>query len=307
MRLDRLDLNLLVALDVLIEERSVSQAASRLFLSQPALSGALSRLRDYFGDDLLVQNGRQMVLTAKGEILGNAAREALMLIRAKITTPFDFDPATAVRSFAIMASDYAYDVLLGNAIRKAAKMAPNVSFDIVPNEATAAAQLDRGEIDLFITLSTHLDDKHPRMSLFSDEHAVICWSEGAHRDGIGLTEYQNAGHAVVHFGNNKMPAFTESYLALQGMNRRIEVRLPTFGALPAAVIGTDRVAIMYRRHALHLARHLPIRVYPVPLAMPDVTEEAQWHSMRKDDGGIRWLLDLLRQEAEAAGSFPTDA
>src|SRR5687767_5141559 len=107
MRFERLDLNLLVALDVLIEERSVSVAANRLFLSQPALSGALNRLREYFNDELLVQSGRQMILTPKAEELRAPVREALMFIRSRITTPSDFDPATAQRKFILVASDYA--------------------------------------------------------------------------------------------------------------------------------------------------------------------------------------------------------
>src|SRR4051812_4555036 len=104
MRFERLDLNLLVAFDALIEDRSVSMAAKRLFLSQPALSGALNRLRDFFGDELLVPSGRQMIPTPKAEELRGPVREALMLIRSRITTPSTFDPATADRLFSLAAS-----------------------------------------------------------------------------------------------------------------------------------------------------------------------------------------------------------
>ncbi|MGD4540209.1 LysR family transcriptional regulator, partial [Xanthomonas citri pv. citri] len=106
MRFERLDLNLLVALDVLIAERSVSAAAKRLHLSQPAVSGALNRLREFFRDDLLVQVGRQMVLTPKADELADPVRDALLLIRTRITQPAGFDPATAEREFTIVASDY---------------------------------------------------------------------------------------------------------------------------------------------------------------------------------------------------------
>jgi LysR family transcriptional regulator, nod-box dependent transcriptional activator len=109
MRFERLDLNLLVVLDELIQEKSVSAVARRLNLSQPAISGSLNRLREYFGDDLLVPSGRTMLLTPKAEELREPVRDALMLIRTRITTPTAFDPATAERRFVLTASDYRRD------------------------------------------------------------------------------------------------------------------------------------------------------------------------------------------------------
>src|SRR5438067_1930595 len=131
MRFERLDLNLLVALDALIEERSVSLAARRMCLSQPAVSGALSRLREFFGDELLVPIGRQMVLTPKAEELRDAVREALMMIRSRITTPSQFDAQSAKRHFTIIASDWVYSILLAPLFIEAARSAPNIKFDVM--------------------------------------------------------------------------------------------------------------------------------------------------------------------------------
>lgn len=297
MRFERLDLNLLVAFDALIEDRSVSLAAKRLFLSQPALSGALNRLRDFFGDELLVSSGRQMIPTPKAEELRGPVREALMLIRSRITTPSTFDPATAERQFSIAASDYAYNILLAEAMAETSRTAPGISFELMPTGLFAMERMERGEIDLLITISGFLLENHPRQPLFEDEHSVICWSGSKHAAGITEDSFFDAGHVVALFGPEWHPAFTETYFAQQGHHRRIEARLPNFAALPQAVLGTDRLATMYRRHAEYFAAFLPLVVHRPPMAMPKVREDAQWHSARGGDQGLKWLLDLLMRTA----------
>ncbi len=112
MRYGRLDLNLLVALDVLLTERSVSLAADRLCLSQSATSSALGRLREYFEDELLVVKGRAMILTARAEELIEPVRAVLEQIRTTVAVAPPFDPATADRTIRMMASDYSTEVLL---------------------------------------------------------------------------------------------------------------------------------------------------------------------------------------------------
>lgn len=297
MRFERLDLNLLVALDVLIEDKSVSSAARRLFLSQPAISGALNRLREYFGDELLVPHGRSMILTPKAEELRDPVREALMLIRTRITTPLAFDPASNVRRFVIMASDYAFNVLLADVIAEVAVLAPGLSFDLVPTSKRAAEQLERGDIDLFITISTYMIEGHPHLPLWRDEHCVIAWSEGRYGAALSAEDFLTAAHVVAYFGSDRQPAFTESHFGQQGINRRIDVRLPTFAILPQAIVGTDRVATMYRRQAEYFARSLPLMIHPPPLPLPDVTEAVQWHKVRDRDDGLGWLVDRLCERA----------
>ncbi len=293
MRFDRLDLNLLVALDVLIAERNVSAAAKRLNLSQPALTGALNRLREFFKDDILVQAGRGMVPTPRAEELAAPVREALMLIRSKITTPSEFDPATAVRDFVIVASDFAFNVLLATALADASQKAPNITFEILSTDRLAVERMERGEADLVLTIGDYLSKDHPRKPLFQDEHAVICCSDGPYRAGIDTKGFFEAGHAIAYFGSEKHPAFTETYFAQKQRDRRVELRVPNFAALPQSVVGSNRVATMYRRHAEHFARLLPITVLDMPFEMPIISEEVQWNAMRGDDKGLQWLLGLL--------------
>lgn len=297
MRFEKLDLNLLVALDALIEDRNVSTAAKRLYLSQPALSGALNRLRDFFGDDLLVQSGRSMVLTAKAEELRLPVREALMFIRARITTPMVFDPTTAERKFFLHASDFAYDVLVADVIRDAARLAPGVRFEIFTPDRLMMDRLERGEVDLVMTLGSYLPNTHPKRLLFTDEHAVVCWSGGSYAAGLTRESYLAAGHVVAAFGPDRLPAFTEAYFAQLGISRRVELSVQNFTSIPLGVIGTDRIATMYRRHAEYFAQHMPLTIHKPPIDMPDITEEVLWHQMRGNDGGLNWFVELCRAHA----------
>lgn len=294
MRFERLDLNLLATLDALLEDHSVTVAARRLHLSQPAISGGLNRLRDYFGDDLLVQVGRQMILTPKAEELRAPVREALMLIRTKITTPATFDPGTAKRQFTIVASDFAYNVLLVDALAEAAAIAPDIAFDVVDTGQRGLEMLWRGEADLIISISSFLADEHPKLPLFGDEHAIIAWRDGRYGRGLTKEDFFAAQHAVVMFGHERVAAFSESFFEKQGIQRKIQLRVPNFAALSAAIPGTDRIATVYRRHAELFARSLPISVHAPPIPMPNVVEEVQWHSLRGSDPGLQWLIGLLR-------------
>lgn len=309
MRFERLDLNLLVALDALLEERSVSTAARRLCISQPALSGALGRLREFFDDDLLVQSGRQMFLTSKAQELKEPVREVLIMVRSRITTPISFDPATAERHFTIVASDFAYNVLVASVLSKAAKIAPGISFDVEPTSTQTYDRLVRGEVDLLLTIAEHMAAEHPHVPLFSDDHVVISCASGPHAEKLTMQSFCSAPHAVVFFGQERFPAFTETYFLQHRIERKIAVRVPTFSALPQAVVGSNRLATMYRRHAEFFAEHLPIAIHEPPLPLPRVREDMQWHQLRSNDTGLSWLIALMQQQVAELGlddPEPTD-
>ena len=130
MRYRHLDLNLLLALDTLLAERSVTRAAAKLNVTQPAMSGSLARLRDYFEDALIVQVGRTMELTPLAEALVAPIRDIMTRIDAAISTDPQFEPATSKRRFSITASDYVVRVLLLDVMRQVHRVAPSVTFDI---------------------------------------------------------------------------------------------------------------------------------------------------------------------------------
>jgi LysR family transcriptional regulator, nod-box dependent transcriptional activator len=295
MRFDRLDLNLLVAFDVLGKEQNVSAAAKTLNLSQSAVSGALNRLREYFGDELLVPSGRRMILTPKAIQLIEPVREALLLIRTNITTPANFDPATTDRRFVLVASDYAYNVFLADALKAAGREAPGTCFDVLPPDVAAFERLESGEVDLLLTIESHLVRGHPRELLCEDEHAVVAWNQNPHcRDVLDADMFGRLGHATTFFGPERFPALSETLFEKMGIERKIDVRVSTFAAIPQCVIGTDRIATMHRRHAEYFARFLPIRIFDMPYDLPRVRESVQWHRIRQGDDGLQWMLNHIK-------------
>jgi LysR family transcriptional regulator, nod-box dependent transcriptional activator len=295
MRFDRLDLNLLVAFDVLGKEQNVSAAAKTLNLSQSAVSGALNRLRDYFADELLVPSGRRMILTPKAMQLIEPVREALLLIRTNITTPAKFDPVTADRRFVLVASDYAYNVFLADALKAAGREAPGTSFDVLPPDVAAFERLESGEVDLLLTIESYMVRGHPQEALCEDEHAVVAWDQNPQcQNGLDKALFGRLGHAITFFGPERFPAFSESLFEEMGIERKIDVRVSTFAAIPQSVIGTERIATMHRRHAEFFARFLPIRIFDMPYVLPKVRESVQWHRIRQGDEGLKWLRDHIK-------------
>lgn len=297
MRFDGLDLNLLVALEALIEEKNVSAAAKRIHLSQPAVTGALKRLREYFNDELLVLSGRRMFLTPKAESLADPVHRALLQIRGEITRAGSFEPATTARHFVISASDYAYTILLAKVIVKAATLAPNVTFEIVPLNAQTNECFDRAEIDLLLTVKTLSLTKHKFVELWRDEEVVISWKDAEYKH-MNAETFFNAGHAVATFGLERRPSIADSHIIKSGMKRRIETQHPAFGSLCQAIVGTNRLATMHGRYAKYFAQFYPIKIHKMWEPFPHVIEGMQWHNVRDDDPGLQWLSGLLIEAAE---------
>src|SRR6185437_4599317 len=157
MHFRNLDLNLLVALDALLLERNITLAGKRVHLSQSAMSGALSRLREYFGDELLTQIGRKMIPTPLGESLAVPVKKVLLEIRATVAAQPTFDPGTANRTFRLMMSDYVSTVLMSTALPVIERLAPHVNIEILSNDvASPFDELDHAEIDLLIMPQPYL-------------------------------------------------------------------------------------------------------------------------------------------------------
>ncbi|KAH2840774.1 hypothetical protein KXW36_001244, partial [Aspergillus fumigatus] len=161
MRFKGLDLNLLQALDVLIEKGSVTRAAEMLHVSQPAISAALGRLRQHFDDALLVQHGKQMIPTPFALQLQPGLKTVLGELDALVSTPARFDPARSTREFRLMTSDFILISVLGDLLPHIEKSAPGVRLTVIPPLDQAVQMLEAGEIDLLITPSNYVSHHHP--------------------------------------------------------------------------------------------------------------------------------------------------
>lgn len=311
MHFHKLDLNLLVALDTLLEERSVSRAAARQHLSQSAMSSALSRLREYFGDELLVSVGRRMEPTALALSLAPQVRNILQQVRVTIETRPTFHPATAQRRFRVMTSDYLIEVLLADVVRQLATTAPGIQLEIVASGEASLAAFLRGDVDVIIAPDRNLLEDHPRTLLFEETFSCVVWSgNNSVSDPITIEQYVAMSHVTVLFGPNQ-PTMLEEWFANQaergqGIERRVDIIAPNFGAVPHLVVGTQRVATMHSRHARLYQQLLPLRVVEPPPGFPTMREMVQWHRHLDTDPAIRWFVSLLTSFA-ASSTLVVDA
>jgi LysR family transcriptional regulator, nod-box dependent transcriptional activator len=300
MRFQRLDLNLLVALDALLTERSVSLAADRLCLSQSATSSALGRLREYFGDDLLVLKGRQMILTARAEELIEPTRAVLEQVRATIAVKPEFDPAKSDRLIRIMASDYTTEVLIAPTLARLTEAAPHMRFEILHMNSAPVESLERGYIDLLVTVDFALSPDHPTELMFQDDYVVVGDRNNPAMQAKMTSElYLSLGHVTVRFGQARIPAFDDWFMRRQTKQRRIEAVTASFATMPALIVGTERIGTMHRRLAETLGRRYDLAVAEVPFDIPPVRELAQWDISNNKDPAITWFVGQLREVAAA--------
>jgi LysR family transcriptional regulator, nod-box dependent transcriptional activator len=297
MRFGHLDLNLLVALDALLTERSITLAGQQLHLSQSAVSAALGRLREYFGDELLVQAGRRMVPTAVGAELAEPVRKILLEIQSTVATRPAFDPASSERRFSLMMSDYVALVLMVEVVERVAKLAPGISFELIHNNVMIPSDhLDHADIDLLIMPADVVPAGHPRESLFVDDYVCIAWTGNKEiGNELRLEDYLKAGHVILQWSRGRALNLDEFVLSKMGLERRIEVIAMNFGMLPNFVVGTRRLATVQRRLAQYYIKTMPLKILEAPLDLPVLDESVHWNAAFDRDPACRWLRQILRE------------
>lgn len=303
MQLSHLDLNLLVALDALLTECSITGAGRRVHLTQSAMSGALGRLREYFNDELLTPVGRKMVKTALGERLAEPVRGILLKIKETINLIPTFDPTTSTRMFSIMMSDYVSTALMPTVLKRAQRVAPHVKFEILSNDFSHPMEiLERADIDFVIMPSFYLHKSHPSAPLFDDEYICVVWAENNLVKETVTTElYLQLGHISVQFGRENTPMVDDFLYAKFGDARRVEVLAMNFNSLIQYVIGSTRISIVHRRLASYYAQRHPIRLVSPEFVLPTLNESIQWHTCFNDDPGSLWLRQLFAEAAAELG------
>ncbi len=295
-----LDLNLLVALDALLEEGSVTAAGRKLHLSQSTMSSALARLRRHLGDPLLVQVGRRMDRTPFAQQLAGPVRSILLQVRSSLRAPGTFDPATARRRFALSASDYAVHMLLLAVQRHCARAAPGIVLDITSVTEASVEAMQRGELDLLVLPDRYRMQECPATPLFTDSFVcVMDRAAAAGRETVSLAEYKAAEHVVFQPDPGHVIAFDAWLREHYRFEPTVRLLLPEYALLPQAVVGTQRIATVPARLARLYASYLPVQVLMPRFPMPEVAEVLQWHPARGDDPGLSWLRQLLVEFAAA--------
>jgi len=301
MRLNRFDLNLLVALDALLTEQNTTRAGKRINLSQPAMSCALARLRGYFNDPILTQVGRKLVPTPLGTSLAQPVRELLMRTEATLDNRPNFDPGTTRRKFRLMMSDYVSTVLMAEITRRSERIAPGMTFEILPHGLSPETALENGDIDLLVMPDEFLPREHPSEPLFDEYYVCLaCANHPTVGQHITQEQYLELRHVVARPGAHpqRRRAVDELYLERLGHERRIDVVVGEFNVLPQYVIGTTRIATMHQRLARLYASYMPLKILPLPFKCPPIREATAWHHHRDQDLGLAWLRQLLRITAE---------
>lgn len=298
MRFNKLDLNLLVALDVLLKVRSVTKAAELMSLSPSAVSNALSRLREYFDDELLVQIGRKMELTPRAQALQEEVRDVLLRIDSRIASQPVFDPRHSDRTFRIFVSDYTQMVLMPGVMHLAAKAGSTAQLQLLPQVAQPHRDLERGEADLLIIPTGFMSPDHPKEVLYREDFVCMVWRDSPLASGeLTLERYAEAGHAVTQPGGGRVDAFEGWFLRRYGVTRRVAASTFSFVSLPALVVGTDLIATVHERVARRLVTAWPLEIRPTPVPFDKMEQAVQWHKFRTKDPGLVWLRGLLAQAA----------
>lgn len=294
MRFQKLDLNLLFALDVLLTEKSITRTAKKLNLSQSAASSILARLRDYFNDPILIQVGRTMVPSELAIMLQQPVRKLLLEIQSTLEIRPQFVAAASTRHFRVIASDYTVSVVLSRVIQQLYVEAPGITIEIVTPSREALGELARGEADLaFIPKGMELGE-HQSEVLFAETDCCAVWSSNTLiGDRITLDQYLELGHVATRFVG-ATSCYEDQFLVRSGKRRKIQVSANTFTALPQLLIGTNRIATLHTRLARQLARYFPIRLLPLPFEQPPLELLMQWHEVVDQDPAHRWLRSLIR-------------
>jgi DNA-binding transcriptional LysR family regulator len=265
------------------------------------MSNALGRLREYFGDELLIPVGRQMMLTPRAESLQQPVREILLRVDSDVVAPAVFDPATSIRSFSMLVSDFTTTVFMPPLLRALYAQAPAVQIHLKSQGRTPHELLEEGEADFLIIPMQYVSSLHPCVPLFEDDYVVVSWDDHPTvRDSLSREQYLQASHVVSSYGssgNRNQPVLEGWFLEREGIARKIDITASTMAALPSLVVGTARLATVHRRIAMHAQQHLPIRIWPTPMKIPKLVQMLQWNKVREADPGLRWIRDICLEVA----------
>jgi DNA-binding transcriptional LysR family regulator len=305
MQLNRFDLNLLIALDALLRERNVTRAAERVFVSQPAMSAALHKLREYFNDPLLVRVGREMELTQRGTSLVEPVREALLRIQVMLGTQPVFDPKTARREFTVIMSEEAVPGVLPALLRTLASEAPELDLHIEMISPTALSRLEYGEADLCLCLENLqlFDLRAYPENIRSTPLRPVNWVCVVSQDNpvVGESLTLDRYIALQHlFGRPGGYTGSADQLVrnLLNIDLKVHMTLPSLLQLPLALVGSTLAATMPERVARLYANALPIRILPLPFDVPRTQEVLLWHKRHETDPAHAWLRELITRLAQ---------
>lgn len=296
--LRQLDLNLLLALDILIEEASVTQAAEKLNMSQSAMSHALKRLRLVLDDPILIRTSqRQMEVTPYAREISLQVRQVLTDIQETLFAKVVFDPTTAQEDFCIATNDYVEATLGAFLLKKLTQQAPNIQIRISAMSKDAAlAALDNNSIDLFIGAGLDLKRWHVLEELYQEEFVCVVRSDCPLME-LSLDEYVSRSHILVSLQDD-FRGISDLILEQRQQSRKVVWSTPHFMAVPFMLANSDCVALLPKRMAEQCAREMGLKLLPPPIDVTGFTVSMIWHQRHNNRPQHQWLRSQLTIAAQ---------
>ena len=307
---DKIDLHLIRVLYTVLTERSVSRAALRLGMYQPAVSASLKRLRELAGDPLLVRSGSGMVPTVAGLRMIEPAADILRSAEVLFSDARSFDPATAHHTFSLAASDYLDPLFLPQLVAQIKSLAPQCPIDIHPLSADSDYRhhLAQGDFDVVIgNWPLPPGDLHLGR-LFGDE--VVCLVSNQHpavRRGWDVEAWLSAEHIAPTPTHPGARGVIDDHLAAKGLVRNITARCPHFGLIPAMVAGSLLVLTTGRQYCERFTASLPVQVLNCPAVFPRMMYYQLWHERTHASVAGRWLREQIKTVAASLRSPQQEA
>ena len=297
---ERIDLHLIRVLHTVLTERSVSRAAIKLGMYQPAVSASLKRLRELAGDPLLVRSGAGMVPTVAGLRMIEPAADILRSAEVLFSDARAFDPATATHTFSLAASDYLDPLFLPTLVTQIKAQAPHASIDIHPlsRDADYRTHLAQGTVDVVIGNWAQPPDDLHLGRLFGDEVvSLVASHHPAVRRGWDIEAWLSAEHIAPTPTHPGARGVIDEHLAAQGLTRHITARCPHFGLIPAMVAGSLLVLTTGRQYCDRFTGVLPVKVLPSPVEFPRMMYYQLWHERTHASKAGRWLREQIKSVA----------
>lgn len=298
--LSAIDLNLLVAFEVLFEEKSVTGAAQRLYLGQPAMSAALARLRILFQDELFIRIGREMQPTAKALEISPGIRDGLQKIRQTLAASQIFDPATSKNTFTIGSSDYTSYVVMPKLLELCSQIAPSINFRLIGFAKDCVGELlEQREIDIALGVFQNPPRQTMQMPLFPEHFIGICRREHPiiTQDAITPEIFANLLHALFTIRRDEVGEI-DQVLAQYNLQRRIVLTTPHLLVLPAIISSSDLVAAVPSRLVKPFVGHGTLEIFEIPLQTQPWMISMLWSKLTEQDPANLWLRQLLKSVCE---------
>lgn len=295
------DLNLLVALDALLDEQNVSRAARRLSLSQPTVSGMLNRLRDSFSDPLLVRTQHGMVPTPRAETLRPAIKK-LLREAVSLLEPGGFNPAAADLTFSVSVNDYMQRTVLLSFIAFLRQTAPNIRIAVLPLEVERlASRMADGEIDLAVTTPEFAAPDLKKRTLRNDRYVCVARRDHPVRaKRASMKQFRAFGHVLVSPSGGSFSGPTDQALNKLGLKRRVVISVPNFLILPDLLETDDLIAVVPEPLARAWSGRL--KSFQPPVEIRGFETIAVWHNRFQEDTAHRWLREALVKAAGGSRS-----